>query len=350
MSTRSRRTRGRPPKSSFTSLSGRSHFLKKPKTKSTTQVHESDSGNSGGNSRSSTPVSTTSSTPAGRVNTRARGRDSAYKSRAFFHAVLRDDDEISEDDDLQRSVSDFEDEDDDAEGVESDFTLDDGPVDDAASVYSEASASTFSSTPGKRKYLPRRPKTPEFIDEKDIPPLVLPTSSTDILLDNEHVLQAVGIYEVLRHFRVILRLSPHRFEDFCAALVSEEQNCLLSETHICLIRALQRADEATSTVFGPNDLKDSINVCFYFLDAMTWPEIARMYLESDRSQEFKNALPSVEKPDYCSAPVKERLQILQTLTDMFLSTNAAREEIMNEGNIKYDDHCRSCHRCVFIAR
>lgn len=338
MSTGGRRGRGRPPKSS---LSGRSHLLRKPKyTKS--QLHESDSGNSGGNSRSSTPVSTTSSTPTGRMSTRARGRDHIFKSRSYFQHLTEDDNEMSEDDEIAGSVSDFDDELGLDEGNDSDFTL----IDDGVSVCSAESDSTFSSTPGKRKYFPRRPRTPEFIDEKDIPPLVLPTSSTDLLLENEHILQAIGIYEVLRHFRVILRLSPYRFEDFCAALVSDEQNCLLAETHIALLRALQRNDESTSTTFGPSDLKDSMNICLYFVDAMTWPEVIRAYLESDRSPEFRSALPSLESPFYSQLSVKERLHTLQTLTDLFLSTNSTREEIMNEGNIKYDDHCRACHRCV----
>ena len=345
MSTRSRRGRGRPPK---TPLSGRTHFLKKPKTKPQLQLNESDSGNSGGNSRSSTPVSTISN-PMARSGLRTRAREAAQRSRSFLthHHVLHDDDDLGPEDDMDdsRSISDYPDDLDDEnadevdEDVDSDFT-----VDETGSVYSEASNSTFSSTPGKRKFYPRRPKTPEFIDEEDIPPLVLPPSSTDLLLDNEHVLQAMGIYEILRHFRVILRLSPFRFEDFCAALVSEEQNCMLSEMHICLLRALQREEEANNTTFGPHDLKDSINVSFYFLDAMTWSEVIRMYLDSDRSVEFRNALPALDRNDYTSITVAEKLQILQTMTDLFLSTNAVREEITNEGNIKYDDHCRACHK------
>jgi hypothetical protein len=30
------------------------------------------------------------------------------------------------------------------------------------------------------------------------------------------------VYEVLRHYRIILRLSPFSFDDFCAALLCEE--------------------------------------------------------------------------------------------------------------------------------
>ena len=46
-----------------------------------------------------------------------------------------------------------------------------------------------------------------------------------------HVMSAMSVYEVLRHFRSIIRLSPFRFEDFCMALQSEEQSSLLSEVN-----------------------------------------------------------------------------------------------------------------------
>jgi len=213
---------------------------------------------------------------------------------------------------------------------------------DLDSEYSESSYSTISS---RKRWIPKRPKTPE-LDEKDIPQLELPSGANDLIIDNEYVLQCIGIFEVLRHFRTILRLSPFRLEDFCMALAADEQNCLLAETHISLMRALQREEEGNNTTFGPHDLKDSINISLYFLDAMTWPEVVKQYLESDRfaNRDYEATLKALQAPDYCTLPVQDRLCILQTLTDLFLTTNAVREEIMNEGNIQYDDHCRSCHK------
>ena len=52
--------------------------------------------------------------------------------------------------------------------------------------------------------------------------------------------QVVSIYEILRRFQTILRLSPFRLEDFCAALSSEDQSNLLSEVHLSLLKALIR--------------------------------------------------------------------------------------------------------------
>lgn len=35
--------------------------------------------------------------------------------------------------------------------------------------------------------------------------------------------------------------------------------------------------------------------------------------------------------------------VLQFLVDQYLATNVAREELMSEGLVTYDDHCRVCY-------
>ena len=350
MSGRSRRSRGRTTKSS---QQGRSLFLKKPR--------QNDSDNSNSNSRSSTPSRSAASTPtplrgSPRVSARSNLRESALKSRSFISKVIVNDDnsDLSEDleDEMEgytgpsgwlpprpgsESVATSEKRSDDQD--DSDY-----PVEDSLSEYSEAGS--YTATPGKSRFpslLPRRPETPPYIDPKDMPSLDLPISSKDLPIDNEYLMQAVGIYEVLRHYRVILRISPFRFEDFCVALYVDEQTCLLSEMQMALLRALQREEDGNNTTFGPQDTKDSINICMLFLDAMTWPELIRAYLDSDKSPDYQKGIPPLNK-DFCDMGIADRLQILQTLTDLFLSTNAVRENILNEGNIAYDDNCRSCHR------
>ena len=69
-------------------------------------------------------------------------------------------------------------------------------------------------------------------DEEQVPELTLPRSSDDLLIDSNQAFRAAGVYEVLRHYYLLLRLSLFRFEDFCAALASEEQSNLLSEVRI----------------------------------------------------------------------------------------------------------------------
>lgn len=158
-------------------------------------------------------------------------------------------------------------------------------------------------------------------------------------------MECLSVYEVLRHFRTILRLSPFIFEDLCAALVHDDISTILNEIHITLVKAMLREEDGNNTTFGPSDLKDSINVYLFFLDAMTWPEIVRGYLETDNKyNEHCEAISVLQQQDFPFVSFTERLKVLRVLTDLYLSTNSVREEIMNEGNIHYDDHCRSCHK------
>uniref|UniRef100_A0A8C2UX36 Bromodomain PHD finger transcription factor n=1 Tax=Chinchilla lanigera TaxID=34839 RepID=A0A8C2UX36_CHILA len=186
-----------------------------------------------------------------------------------------------------------------------------------------------------------RPRSP-ILEEKDIPPLEFPKSSEDLMVPNEHIMNVIAIYEVLRNFGTVLRLSPFRFEDFCAALVSQEQCTLMAEMHVVLLKAVLREEDTSNTTFGPADLKDSVNSTLYFIDGMTWPEVLRVYCESDR--EYHHVLPYQEAEDYPYGPVENKIKVLQFLVDQFLTTNIAREELMSEGVIQYDDHCRVCHK------
>lgn len=186
-----------------------------------------------------------------------------------------------------------------------------------------------------------RPRSP-ILEEKDVPSLEFPKSSEDLMVPNEHIMNVIAIYEVLRNFGTVLRLSPFRFEDFCAALVSQEQCTLMAEMHIVLLKAVLREEDTSNTTFGPADLKDSVNSTLYFIDGMTWPEVLRVYCESDK--EYHHVLPYQETEDYPYGPVENKIKVLQFLVDQFLTTNIAREELMSEGVIQYDDHCRVCHK------
>uniref|UniRef100_A0A8D3DBB4 Nucleosome-remodeling factor subunit BPTF-like n=1 Tax=Scophthalmus maximus TaxID=52904 RepID=A0A8D3DBB4_SCOMX len=186
-----------------------------------------------------------------------------------------------------------------------------------------------------------RPRTP-ILEEKEIPPLTLPDPSEDLMVPGEELLNATSVYEVLRNFSTVLRLSHFRFEDFCAALVGQEQCTLIAETHNALLKAILREEDSSNTTFGPADLKDSVNSTLYFIDGMTWPEVLRAYCESDR--EYHHVLPYQEVDEYPYGPLESKIKVLQFLVDQFLTTNIAREELMSDGSMLYDDHCRVCHR------
>lgn len=191
-----------------------------------------------------------------------------------------------------------------------------------------------------------RSTTPDPIwlkDDVDIPPLELPNSSDDLLVPKKYVLRAVGIYEILRRYRNLVRLSPFRLEDFCGALICDEQSTLLTEIHIALLKAILREEDSQQTHFGPLDQKDSINISLYLLDSVTWPEVLRNYVESDPSFD-KNVLSILSTKEYPYTEIDDRLDVLQLLTDQFLTTTSVRDDMIQEGPIHYDDHCRICHR------
>ncbi|XP_008839837.1 nucleosome-remodeling factor subunit BPTF isoform X2 [Nannospalax galili] len=257
-----------------------------------------------------------------------------------------DEEEEEEDGDAEETQDSEDDEEDDMDedDDDSDYPEEMEDDDDDASYCTESSFrshSTYSSTPGRRKPRVHRPRSP-IIEEKDIPPLEFPKSSEDLMVPNEHIMNVIAIYEVLRNFGTVLRLSPFRFEDFCAALVSQEQCTLMAEMHVVLLKAVLREEDTSNTTFGPADLKDSVNSTLYFIDGMTWPEVLRVYCESD--QEYHHVLPYQEAEDYPYGPVENKIKVLQFLVDQFLTTNIAREELMSEGVIQYDDHCRVCHK------
>ncbi|VDI43251.1 nucleosome-remodeling factor subunit BPTF [Mytilus galloprovincialis] len=334
MSTRGRRARGRPPKTPLSSNRPRTsiNFLRKPKA----LQNKDESNNS---SRCSTPISIPG-TPT-RKNNRFGTRESTGRGRTFISRVAYDD----EVDEASRSSMVSED------GVIDDFEtksdLSDDSFEDSDSDFSDSSLSTVASSVGRRHFFIRRPVSPDIDDESEIPPLILPSSSNDLTIPNDYLMQCLSIYEVLRHYRTILRLSPFSFEDFCAALLSEELCILLTEIHITLLRSLIREEDGNNTTFGAQDTKDSVNIALFHIDSFTWSELIRSFLESDRhctDSDYEEAIKSLEIPDYPFVQLPERIKVLKILTDLFLGSNSVREEILNEGNIQYDDHCRACHK------
>uniref|UniRef100_UPI00398E63FC nucleosome-remodeling factor subunit BPTF isoform X3 n=1 Tax=Pristiophorus japonicus TaxID=55135 RepID=UPI00398E63FC len=278
--------------------------------------------------------------------------------RLAVNKVIYDDHESEEEEEEDESlVSDDDDEEDERVKAEEEEDEQDSDYqqateeeeeeedDDDASYCTESSFrshSTYSSTPGRRRQARvHRARSPLF-EETDVIPLDIPKCSEDLLVPSEELLSIIAIYEVLNNFGTVLRLSPFRFEDFCAALVGQEQCTLIAEMHIALLKAILREEDSSNTTFGPADLKDSINSTLYLIDGMTWPELVRAYCESDR--EYHHVLPYQEKDEYPYGPIENKIKVLQFLVDQFLTTNIAREELMSEGVIQYDDHCRVCHK------
>jgi len=117
----------------------------------------------------------------------------------------------------------------------------------------------------------------------------------------------------------------------------EDQTNLLAEIHIMLIKTLLREEDSQQTHFGPLDQKDSVNVSLYFVDSMTWPEVLRSYVESDKSFD-QNVLQILTTTEYPFTAIEDRIKVLQFLTDQFLITNPVREDLLHEGTIKFIFH------------
>ncbi|GBM38532.1 Nucleosome-remodeling factor subunit BPTF [Araneus ventricosus] len=331
MSGRGRRGRGRPPKRA--AISHRVNLLKKPR------YLYAGSGNHG--SRISTkPGESSPSRRGSHVHYRGRLREKSNRGRNFFSNILDYEGEDEIDENFSSDDSEYNREEDvEEEGNESDVSF---PESDELSVYSQSSFSTISSTtPAKRKWC-KRATTPVFLQERDYPILTLPKSSDDLLLPREYLMQALSVYEVLRHFRNILRLTPFLFEDFCASLSSTDQTALLSDIHIMLLKAILREEEAQGTMFAPLDMRDTVNIHFYLIDSMTWPAVLRMYLQSD--PDYKDVLSVMKNCEYPFTSIESRLTVLEFLCDNFLTTSPARDDLISEGMIYHDDHCRACHK------
>ena len=300
------------------------------------------------NSRCGTPSSGSGSISVPRSSTRVKDklkpRQLSSHSQKFYDRdrKIDDDDEYFYGSDLE-FVSDGEFCDDGAHTDESDGYFEEfqtGYVsDDLSDANDDYNFTSFSANQADR------PVTPEFIPENEVPSLILPSSCTDLPVTTSDLMQVVGVYEVLRQYSLLLRLAPFRFEDLCAAVTSDEQNMLISEVFISLLKAVLRDEEGKQAWFGPPETKDSVNVMFHFLDSMSWYECLKAFLESDPTwSEKEHIKAALSRESFFGMSLGDRLALLQHLCDMFLASNAFREDLVWEGNIRHEEHCRYCQK------
>lgn len=346
MSGRGAKKRGRPPKSGSFEKNRKFqyHLMKKPK-----YLQNQNQQNVGSASVASTPSASRASSPQGsdvsRRSTRKQrggkthkskrgGLSSAYSRRGYNpQAADYHESEYHYGSDFGDEYSDRSEPEEDRASESSDGTAGDGAASD--SDFSVSSYSTSGGTPRKVGGNALRAPSPDPLwlqEERQIPSLELPPSSDDLIIPQKLVLQVVGIYEVLRHFRHLVRLSPFRIEDLSAAISCEDQSNLLIEVHIMLLKALLREEDAQQTHFGPLDHKDSVNITLFLLDVMTWPEVLRIYVESDKSFD-QNVVRIVNSSEYPFTSIEDRVVVLQFLCNQFLITNPVRDDLLSEGKV-----------------
>ncbi|KAM7533005.1 hypothetical protein Aperf_G00000126396 [Anoplocephala perfoliata] len=228
------------------------------------------------------------------------------------------------------------------------------------------------------------PRISPVVSRRKAPPLTLPSSSRDIICPPQHLLDAISIYEHLRRFGRLLRLSPFQLDDFLSAIMANENSGLLSAIHIALLKALIKEDDNNGTHFCPPDCKDAVSLLFgYVLDQYTWPYILSLYINSVKAGESPalDALAHVGNsaavvssgaagtvtasggtdavvstslfydgdicvvpldPSYPFVSISQRLAVLRGLVGLFLGTGAVRAEVLREGMMAHDDFCRVC--------
>lgn len=191
--------------------------------------------------------------------------------------------------------------------------------------------------------------------------LTLPPSSTDLLIENELLVPALEIYEVLRKFHQLLRLTPFTVEDFCGVLQLQNENTqLLSEIHIALIKVIIKNEESFGFAFTPQDSKATFDFVVHNLDEATWPLVVSDYITSldptscRSKQKFAGIVDDslnscvdiaqdiVMISQYPFVNAARRLIVLKVLVDIFTDLDIVRTEINADGQVTYDTKCRRC--------
>lgn len=179
--------------------------------------------------------------------------------------------------------------------------------------------------------------------------LTLPNSADDLLIkDGKLLMRSISIYEILKRFSHILRLTNFTFEDFSAALLASDQSSLIAEVHIQLLRTLIREDRLQQTWLGPPDIRDSINIYLQITDHITWPATLKTYLSADykANSSILDKLTNEYKNYPLDVGIEIKLDVLDHLCDQFLLSNTTREEIVNGANTSFKPEtvCRSCSK------
>ena len=181
---------------------------------------------------------------------------------------------------------------------------------------------------------------PEHIDDE----IYLPISSNDLPVTPRQALHLATIYEFLRHFSSILRLSPFLFEHFCTSIVQsmDINNILFSQIHICLLRLLiKQDDEDGITYASETDIKGIVDLSFVTMDYITWPYILQLYITSHPQLKI---LASVVKEYPFNASLDDKIDVLSALCNLALTIKTVRREFDDTKPKQHDDNCRQCQK------
>ncbi|CAM4973547.1 unnamed protein product [Rotaria socialis] len=183
-------------------------------------------------------------------------------------------------------------------------------------------------------------------DQEDIDDEIfnLPISSNDLSVTPKQALHLATIYEFLRHFSPILRLSPFLFEHFCTSIIQsiDINNILFSQIHICLLRLLIKQDDDDGITYASEtDIKGIIDLSFVTMDYITWPYILQLYITSHPQLKMFS---SIVKEYPFNTDIQDKIDVLSALCDVALTTKTIRREFDDTKPKQHDDNCRQCQK------
>ncbi|KAI6185936.1 hypothetical protein M3Y98_00078400 [Aphelenchoides besseyi] len=189
------------------------------------------------------------------------------------------------------------------------------------------------------------------------PDLLLPESSADLPLRSDLLFDALEVYETCIAFYPLLCLSPFLFEDFCAALIANEQSTLLLEIHSAFLRFHVVTDEmkfAEKILFDSDgEHREQVDPTFAvrilsgnypFFDAAkrlrVLTRLCRMFVESPQLESYINEESSPEDWDepFCRACLKDGELVICDGCDSCYHRRCAKLRVIPEG----DWYCWLC--------
>ena len=180
----------------------------------------------------------------------------------------------------------------------------------------------------------------DLVDE----PFNLPATSNDLLVPARQALHLATIYEFLRHFSSILRLSPFLFEHFCTSIIKsvDINNLLFSQIHICLLRLLIKQDDDDGITYASEtDVKGIIDLSFVTMDYLTWPHILQLYVSNHPQLKM---LSQIIREYPFKTSIDDKVDVLSALCDVALTTKIIRREFDDTKPKQHDDNCRQCQK------
>ncbi|EFP02169.1 CRE-NURF-1 protein [Caenorhabditis remanei] len=179
------------------------------------------------------------------------------------------------------------------------------------------------------------------LDPATLPKLDLPETSLDIPIPRHSTMDAIEIYEILRSYHRTLRITPFTFEDFCAALISRNNSCIMAEIHMALLRVCLKSDDEEQTHYSVTETNNSINIMIHHLDTLTYAEILRQYIEAYPFADT-TVREAINVENYPYVGYESKVVVLLFMSYRFLYSSEFKKVVMNLGKFQNDENCRVC--------